>query len=322
MNLTYGITDFSKRVHVKDLFEKFGELVACWLPPVGRRNGEEFGYVKFKREASAEEAFKACRRGLVDLWGVKLNVEWRTTSTADIQHDHDFDAKGSNLLSSRDLFRAEMMKRGGISKAIKRRRSPSESSDSSDERGRKSKRDDRYRDRDREIRDRDDRRSDRRDDRRDDRGPALAIEDTKPLPLQDEGDRRDKDYDDRGRHDNGHRGRSRSPLRRSRSPRRDRSPPRRSRSRQARSRSPPPRARSPQRSRQPEPARDNPPADNAKQPDPPPGASSYATPALRDTRSPARDQPKDSTGAGGYAFAAPDFAKIFELEKERRRQQR
>jgi len=209
LSLVQGITDFSKRVHVKDLFEKFGELHACWLPPVGRRCGGEFGYIKFKRESSAEEACTACNRGLVDLWGVKLGVEWRMTPTNDVQHDHDFDAKGSNLLSSRDLYRQQLM--SGRAKARKPRSSSSSSS------GKRKRKRDRRDERDKRGRGRDDRGGGRQSladnpnpsvrdiENMRDGGPARALEDQRggrrddPPPRRD--DDRGYDRDPRGRQD-------------------------------------------------------------------------------------------------------------------------
>jgi len=125
VNLTEGVNDFTKRVHVKDLFEQFGEVAACWLPPVGHRHAE-FGYLKFKRLDAAEKAVRACQKGQVDLWGRSIMVEFRVGPTTN-HDDHDFDARGSNLISSRDLFKAAMLKRQNT----KRKRSSSSSSYSS-----------------------------------------------------------------------------------------------------------------------------------------------------------------------------------------------
>jgi len=126
INLTHGVNDFTKRVHVKDLFEQFGEISACWLPPVGHRH-QEYGYIKFKREASAQAAVDACNRGQVDLWGRLIGAEIRLGATTN-HDDRDFDARGSNLISSRELFKQNMMKRaaggGGRDRGRGRDRSP------------------------------------------------------------------------------------------------------------------------------------------------------------------------------------------------------
>eukprot|EP00971_Amphidinium_carterae_P288331 5724224-Amphidinium_carterae.1 len=53
LSLTEGVSELSSRFAVKMLFAQFGEVAACWLPPIDAR-GTEFAYVRFSTETAAE----------------------------------------------------------------------------------------------------------------------------------------------------------------------------------------------------------------------------------------------------------------------------
>mmetsp|Transcript_57324 Transcript_57324/g.185729 ORF Transcript_57324/g.185729 Transcript_57324/m.185729 type:complete len:206 (+) Transcript_57324:187-804(+) len=103
LDLTSGITDLSSRIALKMMFAQFGEVSACWIPPLENRVKER-AFVKFNRPEAAQAALDACKGGQIFLDGVQVAAEWRLTP-GKTQDSRDFDAKGSNLLSSRDLMR-------------------------------------------------------------------------------------------------------------------------------------------------------------------------------------------------------------------------
>eukprot|EP00927_Polykrikos_kofoidii_P043777 TRINITY_DN3786_c0_g1_i2.p1 TRINITY_DN3786_c0_g1~~TRINITY_DN3786_c0_g1_i2.p1 ORF type:complete len:343 (+),score=80.69 TRINITY_DN3786_c0_g1_i2:111-1139(+) len=207
IDLVQGITELSNRAQVKALFEQFGEVTACWLPPRGLREGPkcERGYVKFSRSHAAEAAFEACKDGKVILWDIPVKAVWRDTG-ATRQDSREFDARGSNFMSSRDMFLDDIKtgRRKGGGGGRKRLRDPSSSSSYSNSRGRdgcgsrsgrargsKRSRSQRNRDRDRDGRTRRPsgsrkRDRDRRDQDRDGRSTApLAIEDSSIAAIED-----------------------------------------------------------------------------------------------------------------------------------------
>eukprot|EP00435_Cladocopium_sp_Y103_P045337 s569_g13.t1 len=108
LNLTSGITEFSSRMSLKSMFSQFGEVTSCWVPPVEARR-KETAWVKFSTSAQAEAALLAVQAGQIYLDGVKVEAEWRN-APAKTQDSRDFDAKGSNLFSSRDLMMDRMRK--------------------------------------------------------------------------------------------------------------------------------------------------------------------------------------------------------------------
>mmetsp|Transcript_54938 Transcript_54938/g.156372 ORF Transcript_54938/g.156372 Transcript_54938/m.156372 type:complete len:175 (-) Transcript_54938:17-541(-) len=127
IDLVEGITEASSRIGLKGLFSQFGEVAACWLPPLDKR-GKEPAYVKFSRPDAAQAALQACNDSLIYLDGVRLNAAFRSMPTR-TQDSREFDAKGSNLMTSRDLLGDP---RGGDSRRQsrsrgRRRRSPSRS---------------------------------------------------------------------------------------------------------------------------------------------------------------------------------------------------
>eukprot|EP00419_Tripos_fusus_P027126 CAMPEP_0172712842 /NCGR_PEP_ID=MMETSP1074-20121228/61338_1 /TAXON_ID=2916 /ORGANISM="Ceratium fusus, Strain PA161109" /LENGTH=204 /DNA_ID=CAMNT_0013536831 /DNA_START=118 /DNA_END=730 /DNA_ORIENTATION=+ len=108
LDLTQGITEYSSRMALKMLFGQFGEVTACWIPPLEHR-GSERAYVKFNTTKSAQAALDAANAGHLYLDGVCLRAEWRL-APARTQDSRDFEARGSNLMTSRDLMRAEAKK--------------------------------------------------------------------------------------------------------------------------------------------------------------------------------------------------------------------
>uniref|UniRef100_A0A7S0ZNM7 RRM domain-containing protein n=1 Tax=Noctiluca scintillans TaxID=2966 RepID=A0A7S0ZNM7_NOCSC len=103
LDLTQGITEFSSRIALKMLFGQFGEVAACWVPPLEKR-GKEPAYVKFGTSNAAQLALDAANSGQLYLDGVRVQAQWRV-NPAKTQDSRDFDAKGSNLITSRDIMR-------------------------------------------------------------------------------------------------------------------------------------------------------------------------------------------------------------------------
>merc|ERR1719253_2145577 len=122
---------------MKQLFSQFGEVTACWIPPMDTRSRER-PYVKFNTSKAAQSALDAAMAGQLYLDGVCLRAEWRL-APAKTQDTRDFEARGSNLMTSRDLMRAAMKAKGGGSRALM----------ADDRDRRKSGKDDKDRDRDR-----------------------------------------------------------------------------------------------------------------------------------------------------------------------------
>mmetsp|Transcript_21158 Transcript_21158/g.46654 ORF Transcript_21158/g.46654 Transcript_21158/m.46654 type:complete len:205 (+) Transcript_21158:78-692(+) len=176
LNLTSGITEYSSRIALKMLFGQFGEVTACWIPPLeARRN--ELAYVKFNTAAAAQAALDAASAGQLYLDGVCLKAEWRM-APARTQDSRDFEARGSNLMTSRDLMRQEAKER---LKARDRGRK-----DEDKEKDRKAKDRDRSRERDRKRRSRSRERRPREKERsrdRRDRGRSKSRQRSKDTPA-------------------------------------------------------------------------------------------------------------------------------------------
>ena len=119
LDLTQGITEFSSRIALKMMFAQFGEVSACWIPPLDNR-GKEPAYVKFNRPEAAQSALDACNGGQIYLDGVRVTAEWRS-APARTQDSRDFDAKGSNLMTAREL----MVEAGGRERDRDRHRNKS-----------------------------------------------------------------------------------------------------------------------------------------------------------------------------------------------------
>eukprot|EP00929_Paragymnodinium_shiwhaense_P120634 TRINITY_DN92625_c0_g1_i1.p1 TRINITY_DN92625_c0_g1~~TRINITY_DN92625_c0_g1_i1.p1 ORF type:complete len:626 (+),score=176.77 TRINITY_DN92625_c0_g1_i1:146-2023(+) len=76
LEVNEGITEHSSRVALKGVFSNFGDVVACWVPPIDRRR-VDLASVRFAAAASAEAAKQACDAGQVFLQGMQLKVQWR-----------------------------------------------------------------------------------------------------------------------------------------------------------------------------------------------------------------------------------------------------
>eukprot|EP00927_Polykrikos_kofoidii_P063582 TRINITY_DN58422_c0_g1_i1.p2 TRINITY_DN58422_c0_g1~~TRINITY_DN58422_c0_g1_i1.p2 ORF type:complete len:200 (-),score=41.21 TRINITY_DN58422_c0_g1_i1:157-756(-) len=188
LDLTQGITEYSSRIALKMLFGQFGEVTACWIPPLEHR-GNERAYVKFATSKAAQAALDAAHQGQLFLDGVCLKAEWRM-APARTQDSRDFEARGSNLMTSRDLMRQEAKNRMKEKEKDKER-------DKERDRDRERKVKERERSRDRErrkrSRSRERKRRDRSRDRSSDRGRSrsasrrrseerpAAIEDARPV---------------------------------------------------------------------------------------------------------------------------------------------
>jgi len=108
LDLVGGITEYSSRIALKNLFAQFGEVTACWIPPLEARRNER-AYVKFGTTKAAQSAMDASVAGQLYLDGVAICAQWRLAPSR-TQDSRDFEARGSNLMTSRDLFRAEARK--------------------------------------------------------------------------------------------------------------------------------------------------------------------------------------------------------------------
>lgn len=77
LEVTDGITEHSSRVALKGVFQNFGDVVACWVPPIDRRHVDKAS-VRFGNAASAEAAKIACDSGQVFLQGLPVKVDYRS----------------------------------------------------------------------------------------------------------------------------------------------------------------------------------------------------------------------------------------------------
>jgi len=71
-----GITEHANRVALKGVFSAFGDVLACWVPPIDRRHVDAAS-VRFAAAESAECAKVACDQGQVFFQGLPLKVKWR-----------------------------------------------------------------------------------------------------------------------------------------------------------------------------------------------------------------------------------------------------
>lgn len=77
LEITEGITENANRVALKGVFSNFGDVLACWVPPVDRR-GVDAASVRFSNPAAAEAALQACEAGHVFFQGLQLKCRYRT----------------------------------------------------------------------------------------------------------------------------------------------------------------------------------------------------------------------------------------------------
>lgn len=76
LEIIEGITEHANRVALKGVFSAFGDVLACWVPPIDRR-GVDAASVRFATAESAECAKVACDAGQVFFQGLPLKVKWR-----------------------------------------------------------------------------------------------------------------------------------------------------------------------------------------------------------------------------------------------------
>eukprot|EP00439_Symbiodinium_sp_Y106_P081571 s1194_g20.t1 len=77
LEVVEGITEHSSRVALKGVFQNFGDVVSCWVPPVDRR-GTDKASVRFANAQAAEAAKEACDAGQVFLQGMMVKANWRS----------------------------------------------------------------------------------------------------------------------------------------------------------------------------------------------------------------------------------------------------
>mmetsp|Transcript_23678 Transcript_23678/g.55228 ORF Transcript_23678/g.55228 Transcript_23678/m.55228 type:complete len:633 (-) Transcript_23678:82-1980(-) len=76
LEITEGITEHANRVALKGVFAAFGDVLACWVPPIDRR-GIDNASVRFANAQAAEAGKQACDAGQVFFQGLPLKVKWR-----------------------------------------------------------------------------------------------------------------------------------------------------------------------------------------------------------------------------------------------------
>lgn len=112
IEITQGITELTARATVKALFEQFGEVATCWLPPRGTRAAEhEKAFIKFTTTYAAERALEACNAKSLQNDGILVQAKWRDGNSARVD-SREFESRGSNLISARDLYKMAASKAG------------------------------------------------------------------------------------------------------------------------------------------------------------------------------------------------------------------
>lgn len=183
-----GINQYTGRTALIQLFQQFGKINACWLPPVEFRDVER-AYVKFGTVSAAQAAMEASDANLLYNHGVLIKCDWRK-SFALTQDSRDFEGQGCNMACSRDIFR-EMAKKGGKEKKGDKEGRPGGKEDARSlmmeaKRGGGREDKDRKRDRSRSRRRRSRTRSRKRSRSRSGRKERRNAEVAPPLALQDE----------------------------------------------------------------------------------------------------------------------------------------
>ncbi|EER16480.1 FUS-interacting serine-arginine-rich protein, putative [Perkinsus marinus ATCC 50983] len=77
IDIVAGLTPAANRIGLKQVFQKYGDITVCWLPPVDKRN-EMAAYIRYERSDSAQAALAACDSGEVVLNGIPLKAEYRS----------------------------------------------------------------------------------------------------------------------------------------------------------------------------------------------------------------------------------------------------
>lgn len=70
-----GVDEFTTRQALRGIFEDFGEVELCYLPPTNRR-GDEPGCIRFADSDAARKALTACRAGKVRLKSALVRAEY------------------------------------------------------------------------------------------------------------------------------------------------------------------------------------------------------------------------------------------------------
>ncbi|KAF4703844.1 40S ribosomal protein S3-1, partial [Perkinsus olseni] len=81
IDIVAGLTPAANRIGLKQVFQKYGDITVCWLPPVDKRN-EMAAYIRYERSDSAKAALAACDSGEVVLNGIPLKAEYRSRGQA------------------------------------------------------------------------------------------------------------------------------------------------------------------------------------------------------------------------------------------------
>mmetsp|Transcript_98439 Transcript_98439/g.175318 ORF Transcript_98439/g.175318 Transcript_98439/m.175318 type:complete len:646 (-) Transcript_98439:203-2140(-) len=139
LEVSDGITEHSSRVALKGVFQNFGDVVSCWVPPVDRR-GNDKASVRFANTESAEAAKNACDAGQVFLQGMMVKANWRSSGgrrvgnsdLGELSRANDYEEGGMRQLALED----PRNRRGGRDD---RRRSRSRGKRRSRSRGRRSR---------------------------------------------------------------------------------------------------------------------------------------------------------------------------------------
>merc|ERR1712217_631425 len=113
-----GINQYTGRTALIQLFQQFGKINACWLPPVEFRDVER-AYVKFGTESAAQAAMEASDANLLYNHGVLIKCDWRKSFVL-TQDSRDFEGQGCNMACSRDIFRELAKEREGKKKKDKK----------------------------------------------------------------------------------------------------------------------------------------------------------------------------------------------------------
>lgn len=167
LEVVEGITEHSSRVALKGVFQNFGDVVACWVPPIDRRHCDRAS-VRFGNAASAEAAKVACDSGQVFLQGLPVRVDYRTG--------------GGRRVGNSDLGESAENNNEGKARAIMDSGPRSKRSPSRNRRDRSRDRRDRSRGRRDRSRDRANRRD--RDNSRERNAEVPALPAPAPPPLQ------------------------------------------------------------------------------------------------------------------------------------------
>mmetsp|Transcript_53096 Transcript_53096/g.84472 ORF Transcript_53096/g.84472 Transcript_53096/m.84472 type:complete len:208 (+) Transcript_53096:166-789(+) len=128
LEITDGITEHANRVALKGVFSAFGDVLACWVPPIDRR-GVDNASVRFAVAQSAESAKAACDAGQVFFQGLPLKAKWRSgggprVGNSDIGGTVGGNSPTRNALADGDGRRQDRDRRRSRSRR-RRRRSPS-----------------------------------------------------------------------------------------------------------------------------------------------------------------------------------------------------